>query len=70
MDRTDRILEIAFGKMAPDQLIAHGATMADVDSANDLVLMDMELEQPTVVPVAPTIATDIIEVLLRRLRGD
>ena len=69
MDRTDRILEIAFGKMAPEQLIAHGATMADVDSANDLLLMDLELEQATVVPVAPTFATDIIDVLLRRLRG-
>jgi hypothetical protein len=66
MDRTDRILEIAFGTMPPDQLIALGATMDDVTAANDLLLMDLELE---VAPPArgPT-ATELIDALLRHLR--
>ncbi len=67
MDRTDRILEIAFGTMPPDQLVALGATMDDVAGANDLLLMDQELEQVSAAPV--TKPTDVIEALLRLLRG-
>ena len=67
MDRTDRILEIAFGTMPPDQLVALGATMDDVAGANDLLLMDQELEQVAAAPAASM--PDFIEVLLRLLRG-
>ena len=67
MDRTDRILEIAYGTMPPDQLVALGATMDDVAGANDLLLMDQELEQVAVAPA--TRPPDIFEVLLRLLRG-
>jgi hypothetical protein len=70
MDRTDRILEIAFGTMPPDQLVALGATMDDVDGANDLLLMDRELEQATAATAPVPVATDIIAAIFRRLRGD
>jgi hypothetical protein len=66
MDRTDRILEIAFGTMPPDQLIALGATMDDVAAANDLLLMDAELEKAPAVR-EPT-AAEIFNAFLRRLR--
>jgi hypothetical protein len=65
MDRTDRILEIAFGTMPPDQLIALGATMDDVTAANDLLLMDAELEDAP--PVRGATVTELVEAFLRHL---
>jgi hypothetical protein len=68
MDRTDRILEIAFGTMPSDQLIALGATLDVVVAANDLYLMDVELEEAPPARGA-TIAVEIIDAFLRHLRS-
>ena len=67
MDRTDRILEIAYGTMSPEQLIDLGATMDDVDGAKDLLLMDQELER-AVAPVAMPHPLQFINDVLRHLR--